>query len=454
MNCEFIQYPEANGVKPCAARIVAPADVNRTSSHLILLLDISESMDDDHKLEHVKKCCHLLMDLLTAEDHVSLITFGDTSEILVNNLSVDSSQKEHIRAILSSLVTRGCTNLSAGLANVGAVLQQDTTQQKAGLLLLTDGIANMGIRSQDGLLTLTTKLRSDYPHMSVYTIGYGTDHNADLLRCLAEESSGSYAIVQSIEDTATAFGDILGGLTSLVAQTTTLRVPSGTRVHGPYAVKPIGDGHGISVGDVYAGTRPIVLFDIPVGSPTGDVSLSGMTSDGTSFAIPATWVQHTQREPEIELCWLRYVCSEILKSLRKWSMMNQDQQRALVERIDAFEKDVSADALSGFPVATSLRAEVAVLRETLERARSHGHMTNEEASLLSQHSAVLSMGRGFTSPIGRRYTTPLGNQAHLQNPHSHDLETQTEDEPSNVHFQSAAQARISNLLRSASQQPQ
>jgi Mg-chelatase subunit ChlD len=431
MDCDFIRYPEAGGLIPCAVRIRAPVNVERSSAHLILLLDISESMCENNKLEHVKQCCQVIVDLLTPQDHLSLITFGDSSKILLNRVSVDTAQKEHIRAVVQGLRTDGCTNLSAGLLNVSDVLRQDTTHQKAGLLLLTDGIANAGIKSADGLLRILSGMRTEFSHMSVHCVGYGIDHNAELLQGLAEETNGSYNIVQNIEDTATAFGDTLGGLMSIAAQNVTLIAPHGTIIHGPYKNEERENTTHIAVGDIYAGTSPILLFDcLPEDFVTVSVKLTGFLCDGTQFEKEARWTEQETREPEVELCRLRYACTDILQSLREWRTLSVSAKAAMEARIDLFETQVGAEALASYPVTANLRTEGKLMRELLRQIRYEGNISQEDRTLLSQHSAVMGLGRGFTSPIRyTRYTEEL-------------------DDPTNT-FQNVTQTSTISLLRAA-----
>ena len=470
MNIDFIQFPVSDDKLPCAIRIRAPTDVNRTSSHLVLLLDVSESMSDANKLEHVKKCCQLIVDLLTPEDHLSIITFGERSEILLNNVAVDTAHKEHIRAIITNLNVDGCTNLSAGLYNVRQVLE--SSKQKAGLLLLTDGIANLGIKDPVGLETIVGGLCTDFPYLSVHCVGYGTDHNAELLRIIAEKNQGSYNIVSSIEDTAMAFGDTLGGLMSCAAQNVVVQLPADAVVHGPYknVLK------GIHLGDVYAGTNPILLFDLPSTASTAStattattvtadtVSVSGiLMSTGQLFRENASWVHKEEQDTEIRLCFLRYECSNILQDLRVWNTLTPASKLALSGRIDTFADRLATPALASEPVTASLLLEIPLLRSILAKAQQN-HITRDDTSILSQHSAVLGLGRGFSSPM--RPTGPhhpiyrVGAQYNMDTPYAFTAAgaaTATaapleNDEPTNSVFQNRTQTRVSTLLRTLSQQ--
>ena len=85
------------------------------------------------------------------------------------------------------------------------------------VMLFTDGLANEGIQDVG---QLTTALRATLSEHSddfvVYTFGFGSDHNCDMLRKIAEATQGSYSFIQTTDTMKEAFADCLGGLMSLV----------------------------------------------------------------------------------------------------------------------------------------------------------------------------------------------------------------------------------------------
>merc|ERR1719240_1038455 len=114
-------------------------------------------------------------------------------------------------------------------------------------MLFTDGLANEGIRDptqlqqavSGALAAASAKLGGP---ISMYTFGFGADHNETCLRNLATASgaAGMYYYVSTAEDIPNAFADCLGGLTSVVAQNTTL------------SLEPLGSG--VSVARVLGNT--------------------------------------------------------------------------------------------------------------------------------------------------------------------------------------------------------
>merc|ERR550514_1662032 len=96
-------------------------------------------------------------------------------------------------------------------------------------MLFTDGLANEGIRDTQQLVSavngaLTAASAKLGGPISLFSFGFGSDHNEDCLRSLATGSgaAGLYYYVAKSEDIPNAFADCLGGLTSVVAQNASL----------------------------------------------------------------------------------------------------------------------------------------------------------------------------------------------------------------------------------------
>ena len=60
----------------------------RNSTHTIILLDVSGSMDESNKLKNVKKSLNFLIKFLQPTDRLTLITFNSMSQIVIQNMNV------------------------------------------------------------------------------------------------------------------------------------------------------------------------------------------------------------------------------------------------------------------------------------------------------------------------------------------------------------------------------
>jgi hypothetical protein len=456
MECDFLNLvPSSQSIDliPCALRLKAPDELDRIPTHFILLLDVSESMNDDNKLENIKQCAKILLSLMCDSDSISLITFGDSASCHLKRIQASESNKGHIQSILESLHCQGCTNLSAGLGLVHDVCQNETL--KTGLLVLTDGHANRGVHNPAELRRMFNTLKTSCLNLSIHSVGYGLDHNAELLREIAEDCQGSYNIVNTIEDAATAFGDTLGGLLSCAFQNVEIHVPLDVVVQGNHKITQKGDKQIILIGDVYAGTKPVLLLDFlttTLNSPN-PVIIKGMNMPSMSlFQYTPQLSVAEGRQVDLELTYLRQVCTGLLKDIRNWSSAPSYVREGLSARIDKFRTDIHTSFFDGNPVADLLRNEIRTIQQTFEEIQL-GNAEPETNAVLSQHIASIGLARGFSSPAVRlRRARPVlyGEEAF---PISQDSMTDEEElDPTELHttsaFQNSTQTRITNAMRS------
>lgn len=473
-----LQPVPANGdsMVPCAIKLAAPETDQRTPTHFILLLDISESMQDGRKLENCKRCAELMLNFMSGEDRISLITFGEEAQLHLKRVPADEAHKTAIQSTIKGLYVNGCTNLSAGLGYVREVCEGDT--QKAGLLILTDGHANRGVSGPTELRAIIMGLRESFSHLSVHCVAYGADHNENLMRGIAEDNSGSYNVVSSIEDTAVAFGETLGGLLSCLFQNVIVELPTGSKVKGPQKTTVIGDRLQVRIGDVYAGTKPLVLFDLPSAAcrNVDSVLVKGMRLPTLeSFSITPVQQMLSERDKDIEMTQLRYDCVALLDDIRSLRRPTAEQITAMETRITEFETKVREPFFDGHMVATLLRTEVATMRDLLRAVRT-GHYSHEHDVTTAQHMTSLGTGRGFCSPgvaavaprrmyraaapaLGRAATavggagagTPEASDDEEEEPRTYDGNN-TEVAPEVSVFQNRVQSQIASLMRTQSSQ--
>jgi Mg-chelatase subunit ChlD len=181
---------------------------------IAFLLDVSDSMAHS-RLTAVKRTLHAARTLWIPEDRVTIVTFGNVGSIRLYDHPM--SDINAFYAVVDSIQTDGCTNLSDGLE----VLHGLHTPWDA-VILLTDGQVNMGIMSTAGLYEMARSIGSQ----AYSSIGYGADHNRRLLRDLAVQTRGSYTYAADDEMLPVSIGNILSGLRTEVQHRVKLTVPA------------------------------------------------------------------------------------------------------------------------------------------------------------------------------------------------------------------------------------
>eukprot|EP01137_Pigoraptor_chileana_P000309 Opistho-2@36279 len=112
---------------------------------------------------------------------------------------------------------------------------------------------------------------------TVYTFGFGSDHDAMMLKAISETGRGMYYFIRGGEDIASSFADCLGGLLSTVAQgiTLTLKPANGsaiTKIHHVGKVSTVDGTSKIEICDLQSEEERNILFEVklPARTAVGD----------------------------------------------------------------------------------------------------------------------------------------------------------------------------------------
>ncbi|MFN9494344.1 MAG: VWA domain-containing protein [Chitinophagaceae bacterium] len=108
------------------------------ASNIVFLLDISNSMGKDHKMELLQKSTEELCKVLNAKDRVSLLTFGTVVETLYSSSSFSGSDSL-LRTLKKVRSTAAATNINRGIYD--AIEQSDKMKlpEENHVFLVTDG---------------------------------------------------------------------------------------------------------------------------------------------------------------------------------------------------------------------------------------------------------------------------------------------------------------------------
>jgi len=369
-----------------------PVVMARVPVHFVAVIDNSGSMDEQQKLQRVIESLHILLDYMGDTDMISLMIFEATVRRPFTNMPTTADNKELIRAHLRTVIPMGGTNISSALASLHEVLGGAPVGYKNGILFLTDGEATVGLTDTPTLLVHTQTLLLTYPGLTLSAIGYGHDHRAELLRGMALVGGGSYTIVSGAEGVAGAFGDLLAGLRTCVAQEVRLRVPPDARQLSAY---PKRSADQIFLGDLLAEGEHIVVLEGLAPGAHLVVHASSVETGAPlpSIAVPIEALAGPFEEAGMQ-AWLRCSVVQIMEEVNR-TLHGSAIAGDLLSRISALMAVIRA--CPDHPILQQLQTQLNRCTAILTEPPPPPAVTRMRSNMLSQDTTYLGTARGTMS---------------------------------------------------------
>lgn len=183
--------------------------------NLVFLVDTSGSMSGPNRLPLVQQSLGLLIDTLTANDTVSLVTYAGDSRIALN--PTKGSDKKTIRDAVNGLSAHGSTNGEGGIKTAYDLASRSFVDGGVNrVILCTDGDFNVGVTNQGDLVRMIEERRRSRVFLTI--LGYGMDnYNDATLKELANHGNGHHAYIDTIDEAKKVFVE-QGGALACVAK--------------------------------------------------------------------------------------------------------------------------------------------------------------------------------------------------------------------------------------------
>ncbi|HYU16945.1 MAG TPA: VWA domain-containing protein [Candidatus Acidoferrum sp.] len=183
-----------------------PSELERKPLNLVVVVDVSGSMNEENRIGFAREGLHTLIDELEEGDRLALVTFNQ--DVTVRATLVEPSDRDALHAIADDLVADGSTNLHDGLER-GFQLGLDgfDPDRQNRILLVSDGLATAGITDDAAIEAMADRYLSD--GIGLTTIGVGLDFNVELMRRLAERGAGSFYFLEDASAIAEVFREEL-----------------------------------------------------------------------------------------------------------------------------------------------------------------------------------------------------------------------------------------------------
>lgn len=305
------------------------APPRRAPINVALVLDRSGSMTG-MPLDAAREAAIRFARFLGPQDRLSVVTFADgVRTIWGPGPGGDDAAIEAIAGIHPG----GSTNLSGGWLKGRAHVEEGLVDGVNRVVLLTDGMANVGIQQPAQLVGLARD--AAVQRVTTTCIGFGTEFDEELLREMAGAGGANYWYVERDDQMAGIFAEEIEGLVALAAQNLEVRIrlahPAVAGVSFlqsyPMTRTPEGDFR-VTIGDLYATSpRSLGLFlHVNELETLGEATLADLTL--TADVVTHTGIAHesvklplvanldgTDRiEPVVERTFVRFEAAQARES--------------------------------------------------------------------------------------------------------------------------------------------
>jgi Ca-activated chloride channel family protein len=331
----------------------------------VFVLDVSGSMRNKYAtlVDGVQRA----LQKMRIEDRFRIVLFNERSwELTPGFVSASPEMVTHYCQALLAIAPGNSTNLYAGLDQGLKSLDADRT---SALVLVTDGVANVGETRQRRFIDLINK-----QDIRMFTFVLGNSANRPLLEALARASNG-FAINISNSD------DIVGQLLAATSKVTHEALHGvKIRING---IKTADLTPG-QIGSLYRGQQ-LVVFGHYWGEGMAEVRLTGRISGEdktyqTRFTFPAVATEN----PEIERLWAYASIEEAVQEISDFGD-------------DADLKQAITDLGVEYGLVTDYTAMVVVRNEVFD---AHGIERSNQARRTTEELALLQ--RAQRPAVSRR----------------------------------------------------
>ncbi|MBI1342771.1 MAG: VWA domain-containing protein [Terrimonas sp.] len=204
--------------------------------NIAIVIDRSGSMSGD-KISYAKKAAEDIIQRLSPDDYVSVIVYDDEVDLIQASIRV--TDKEAILAKIRRIETGGSTNLWGGTEKGFEQVRSGYKNRYVNrVLLISDGLANVGLTSQFEIRKRVSAYR-EKEGITLSTFGVGLDYNEILMTDMAESGNGNYYFISAPDKMASLFEKELNGLLNVAAQNAEIRIqlPRGISIQKGYGVK-------------------------------------------------------------------------------------------------------------------------------------------------------------------------------------------------------------------------
>ncbi len=182
--------------------------VESKGNNLVFLIDVSGSMSSDDKLKLIRESFTYLIDNLTENDVVSIVTYAGQAGTLLDGARGNEQQK--IRDAVAKLTPGGSTAGQAGLSLAYEVAERHYIEGGNNrIILASDGDFNVGISTSESMTDFIKRKCEQGTYISVMAVGNAYSMNLSMMEAIANNGNGVYYFLDGKSEAERIFGEAL-----------------------------------------------------------------------------------------------------------------------------------------------------------------------------------------------------------------------------------------------------
>jgi Ca-activated chloride channel family protein len=248
-------------------------------ANLVFLIDVSGSMESADKLPLLKSSFRLLVNQMSAEDTVSIVTYAGNAGTVLE--PTRGSDKAKILAAIDNLTPGGSTAGEAGIREAYRLAEQSFVQGGVNrVMLATDGDFNVGQSDDDDLKRLIEQKRESGVFLSVLGFGRG-NLNDRMMQEIAQNGNGQAAYIDTLAEAEKALVQEAGSTLFPIAKDVKIQVEFNPQTIAEYRLigyetralnrEDFNDDK-VDAGEIGSGHSVTAIYEItPKGSPAQQI---------------------------------------------------------------------------------------------------------------------------------------------------------------------------------------